>query len=137
MFSYTTNQRVIGEIIPKDDMGDPAGWENMNITSTDPALGEIQALDEEPDNKLKFQVISPIASQVDWSENSNPRPFTVNVDFDGRVGDGVNPVHIEINGELTRRDATGGSVNFSAAQDYAPSGERAAGGEGGESNEAK
>ncbi len=123
MFRYFTDQRIKGTIKPTDINGKPAGWENMRVTSSDPALGEVQALDEDPDNKLKFQVISPIASTVDWSANPNPRPFTISIDFDGKVGDEENPVHIEINGELAQRDASTAGVDLSAAEDYSPSGE--------------
>jgi len=123
MFRYATNQRIKGEIKPTDANGNPAGWENVNVTSSDPALGEVQALDEDPENPLKFQVISPIASQIDWAANPNPRPFTVSIDFDGKLGEEVSPVHIEINGELAQRDASTAGVELTAAEDYAPSGE--------------
>lgn len=123
MFTYFNNQRIIGHITPQDANGQPAGYENLNITVSDPALGEVQRIDEEPDNPLGFQLISPGIADFDWASNPNPRPFTLTIDFDGKVGEEVSPVHIEINGELAQRTATQAGVQLSAATDYAPSGE--------------
>lgn len=120
MFSYTTDQRVKFEIVPKDIHNDATAVENIQKTISDPALGEIQALDEEPENPLKFQVISPIGAQFDWGNNSNPRPFSVTITADGKIGEGEVPLELVVNGELTRRDAASLGVNVSAAEDWDP-----------------
>jgi hypothetical protein len=117
MFSLTTDQRIVGHIAPKDAEGRPAGWENMVIASSDETLAKIQPLNEDPDNKLAFQIVSAKGQDFDWAGNLNARPFTVTVDFDGKVGEEVVPVHIDINGELTTRTATQAGVDLGGAED--------------------
>lgn len=120
MFSYTTDQRVIFTIEPRNEFGSPAVVESIQKSISDPSLGEIQALDEEPDNPLKFQLISPIGAQFDWAGDFNPRPFSVTVTADAKLGDGENQLTMTVNGELTYREATSLGLTPSAATNYDP-----------------
>lgn len=110
MFSMKTEQRIKGTFQPIDDRGNAAKLEpgSVEYITTDEDLAVIQADRDDPDNENAFEIVSKKDFQG---------PVTVSLKFDGRVGEGTFPVQIDINGEVTSRDAVGGNVQLGEAVD--------------------
>lgn len=125
MFTMKTEQRIKGSFQPVDDRGNPAQLEpgSVEYITTDEDLATIGRDRDDPDNELAFEIVSKEEFQG---------PVTVSLKFDGRKGEGTFPVQIDINGEVTSRDAVGGNVQLGEAVDLP---ENEGGEEGGEGSE--
>jgi hypothetical protein len=125
MFTMKTEQRIRGSFQPVDDRGDNAQLEpgTVEYESTDEDLATIGRDRDDPDNEHAFEIVSKSGFQG---------PVTVSLKFDGRKGEGTFPVQIDINGEVTSRDAVGGNVQLGEAVDLPEEGGEEGGGEEGE-----
>lgn len=110
MYTMKNGQRIKGTFQPVDDKGNNAKLEPGSVvySTTDEDLSVVQRDRDDPENELAFEIVS---------KNGFVGPVTNTIKFDGHVGEGDVEVVIDINGEVTSRDAVGGQVVLGEAID--------------------